>query len=52
MITKVDGVRVHGGDELIIKIRAHRPGDRLTLTALRDGTERTLEVVLGSASGS
>lgn len=52
VITKVDGVRVHGGDELIIKIRAHRPGDRLTLTALRDGTERTLEVVLGSASGS
>ncbi|MFF3802606.1 S1C family serine protease [Streptomyces sp. NPDC002032] len=52
VITKVDGVRVHGGDELIIKIRAHRPGDRLTLTALRDGRERTLEVVLGSASGS
>ncbi|MER7510813.1 trypsin-like peptidase domain-containing protein [Streptomyces lavendulae] len=52
VITKVDGVRVHGGDELIIKIRAHRPGDRLTLTVLRDGTERTLEVQLGSASGS
>lgn len=52
VITKVDGVRVHGGDELIIKIRAHRPGDRLALTVLRDGTERTLEVQLGSASGS
>ncbi|MCX5194563.1 trypsin-like peptidase domain-containing protein [Streptomyces sp. NBC_00249] len=52
VITKVDGVRVHGGDELIIKIRAHRPGDRLTLTVLRDGRERTLEVVLGSADGS
>ncbi|MGW0392629.1 S1C family serine protease [Streptomyces sp. NPDC003042] len=52
VITKVDGVRVHGGDELIIKIRAHRPGDRLTLTVLRGGQERTLEVVLGSANGS
>lgn len=52
VITKVDGVRVHGGDELIIKIRAHRPGDPLTLTVLRDGRERTLEVVLGSATGS
>ncbi|MFF5702141.1 trypsin-like peptidase domain-containing protein [Streptomyces sp. NPDC012794] len=52
VITKVDGVRVHGGDELIIKIRAHRPGDRLGLTVLRDGRERTLTVVLGSASGS
>ncbi|MFF4492964.1 S1C family serine protease [Streptomyces sp. NPDC001546] len=52
VITKVDGVRVHGGDELIIKIRAHRPGDRLALTVLREGRERTLDVVLGSASGS
>lgn len=52
VITKVDGVRVHGGDELVIKIRAHRPGDRLTLTVLRGGRERTLEVVLGSANGS
>ncbi|CAM5570703.1 protease [Streptomyces avidinii] len=52
VITKVDGVRVHGGDELVIKIRAHRPGDPLTLTVLRDGSERTLEVVLGSANGS
>ncbi|MEV6571641.1 trypsin-like peptidase domain-containing protein [Streptomyces sp. NPDC051577] len=52
VITKVDGQRVHGGDELIIKIRAHRPGDSLNLTVLRDGRERTLDVVLGSADGS
>ncbi|WP_330298415.1 S1C family serine protease [Streptomyces sp. NBC_00503] len=52
VITKVDGVRVHGGDELVIKIRSHRPGDALALTVLRDGRERTLEVVLGSANGS
>ncbi|MFF3018122.1 trypsin-like peptidase domain-containing protein [Streptomyces sp. NPDC057939] len=52
VITKVDGVRVQGGDELIIKIRAHRPGDPLRLTVLRDGKERTLDVVLGSANGS
>ncbi|MGW6691843.1 S1C family serine protease [Streptomyces sp. NPDC054961] len=52
VITKVDGVRVHGGDELVIKIRSHRPGDPLTLTVLRDGSERTLEMVLGSANGS
>lgn len=52
VITKVDGQRVHGGDELIIKIRAHRPGDALRLTVLRDGKEHALEVVLGSAAGS
>ncbi|MFG2990117.1 S1C family serine protease [Streptomyces sp. NPDC048257] len=52
VITKVDGQRVRGGDELIVKIRAHRPGDALTLTVLRDGRESTLKVVLGSANGS
>ncbi|MFF5776333.1 trypsin-like peptidase domain-containing protein [Streptomyces virginiae] len=52
VITKVDGQRVRGGDELIIKIRAHRPGDPLTLTVLRQGRESTLRVVLGSANGS
>ncbi|MFE2328180.1 S1C family serine protease [Streptomyces sp. NPDC059385] len=52
VITKVDGQRVRGGDELIIKIRSHRPGDKLTLTVRRGGREETLEVVLGSANGS
>jgi putative serine protease PepD len=52
VITKVDGQRVHSGEELIVKIRAHRPGDRLALTLVRDGRERTLTLTLGSASGS
>ena len=50
VITKVDGVRVHSGQELIVKIRSHRPGDRLTLTVKRDGDERTVKLTLGSAS--
>ncbi|MFE9258805.1 S1C family serine protease [Streptomyces sp. NPDC006879] len=52
VITSVDGRRVHGGEELIIKIRAHRPGDRLKLGLIRDGRSRTVSVVLGSATGS
>ncbi|MFD8417030.1 S1C family serine protease [Streptomyces sp. NPDC059650] len=52
VITKVDGRRVHGGDELIIKVRALRPGAPLRLTVLRDGRELTLSLVLGSANGS
>ncbi|MFF4589890.1 trypsin-like peptidase domain-containing protein [Streptomyces sp. NPDC001388] len=51
VITEVDGTRVHSGDELIVKTRAHRPGDRLELTVERDGQERTLSLVLGSAEG-
>ncbi|MBB5104726.1 putative serine protease PepD [Streptomyces spectabilis] len=51
VITEVDGRRVHSGDELIVKVRAHRPGDRLELTLERGGDERTVTLVLGSASG-
>ncbi|WP_437071729.1 trypsin-like peptidase domain-containing protein [Streptomyces sp. enrichment culture] len=49
VITEVDGQRVHSGEELIVKIRAHRPGDRLELTIERDGKERTVSLVLGSS---
>ncbi|WP_398684255.1 S1C family serine protease [Streptomyces akebiae] len=51
VITEVDGQRVHSGDELIVKVRAHRPGDRLELTLLRDGRERTVSLTLGSSGG-
>ncbi|MEU4891333.1 trypsin-like peptidase domain-containing protein [Streptomyces sp. NPDC044780] len=50
VITEVDGVQVHSGQELIVKIRSHRPGDRLKLTVERDGEEHTAELTLGSAS--
>lgn len=49
VITEVDGQRVHSGEELIVKTRAHRPGDRLELTVVRDGDERAISLVLGSS---
>ncbi|WP_143650054.1 S1C family serine protease, partial [Streptomyces tricolor] len=49
VITEVGGERVHNGEELIVKIRAHRPGDRLRLTVERDGTEREVSLVLGAS---
>ncbi|MGA5346532.1 trypsin-like peptidase domain-containing protein [Streptomyces griseoincarnatus] len=51
VITKVDGRPVHSGEELIVKTRAHRPGDRLELTLERNGEERTVSLVLGSSDG-
>ncbi|MET9890847.1 trypsin-like peptidase domain-containing protein [Streptomyces sp. NPDC006465] len=51
VITEVDGLRVHSGEELIVKTRAHRPGDRLRLTLRRGGAEKTVTLVLGSANG-
>lgn len=51
VVTEVDGRRVHSGEELIVRTRAHRPGDRLELTVRRDGAERRISLVLGSADG-
>lgn len=50
VIKKVDGAAVHSGPELIVKIRSHRPGDPLALTVERDGKERDVRLVLGSAN--
>ncbi|MEV0782258.1 trypsin-like peptidase domain-containing protein [Streptomyces sp. NPDC050423] len=52
IITEVDGRRVHSGEELIVKIRAHRPGDRLELRLTRGGKDLTMSVTLGSATGT
>ncbi|QNE75115.1 PDZ domain-containing protein [Streptomyces finlayi] len=52
IITEVDGARVHSGEELIVKIRAHRPGDRLGIGLTRGGKDLSLTVTLGSASGT
>ncbi|MFE1927606.1 S1C family serine protease [Streptomyces asoensis] len=51
VITQVDGRPVHSGEELIVRTRAHRPGDRLSLTVERGGRARTLTLVLGSSGG-
>ncbi|MEE1939202.1 trypsin-like peptidase domain-containing protein [Streptomyces sp. TRM 70361] len=51
VITAVDGTPVHSGEELIVRIRSHRPGDRLELTVERGGAERSVSLVLGSATG-
>ncbi|MFH8608061.1 trypsin-like peptidase domain-containing protein [Streptomyces sp. NPDC018029] len=50
VITEVDGRAVHSSDELIVKVRAHRPKDRLRLTVERDGDDREVTLVLGSAA--
>ncbi|MER5556490.1 trypsin-like peptidase domain-containing protein [Streptomyces sp. NPDC002793] len=52
VITEVEGRRVHSGEELIVKIRAHRPGDRLGLVLTRGGEDLSMTLTLGSASGT
>ncbi|MEV5602135.1 trypsin-like peptidase domain-containing protein [Streptomyces sp. NPDC052299] len=52
VVTEVDGERVHSGEELIVKIRSHRPGDRLELTVTRGGKDLSITLTLGSATGT
>ena len=49
VIVAVDGHRVTDAAELIVAIRKHVPGDRLTLSYVRDGNRATVVVTLGSA---
>jgi putative serine protease PepD len=46
-VTKVDGKSITTGDELREAIDAKKPGDKITLTIERDGSERTVQVTLG-----
>jgi putative serine protease PepD len=49
VIVAVDGRPVTSADELIITIRKHAPGERITVTYVRGGHRRTTVIVLGSA---
>ncbi|CAL9552055.1 trypsin-like peptidase domain-containing protein [Streptomyces sp. enrichment culture] len=54
VITRVNGKAVADGEELIVRVRSHRPGDRLELVVRRGGAggaERSVSLTLGSASG-
>ncbi|MFI6618129.1 trypsin-like peptidase domain-containing protein [Streptomyces sp. NPDC050528] len=51
VITEVDGESVHSGNELIVRTRAHRPGDHVRLTLRRGGKDMTVSLVLGSSTG-
>jgi putative serine protease PepD len=50
VITKVDGSTVTSADDVINDVLAHKPGDTLSLTIVRDGHEQTVNVTLGSRS--
>jgi S1-C subfamily serine protease len=47
-ILAVDGKPVDSGNSLIDAIEAHRPGDSVTLTILREGQSQQVAVTLGS----
>jgi S1-C subfamily serine protease len=49
IITAIDEEQVTSMTDLAGQITAHAPGDEVSLTVVRDGETRTIEVTLGSA---
>ena len=50
VVTKIDDTTVSDDDDLIRAIRAHDPGDDVTVTYTRDGNTEEAEVTLGDRS--
>jgi putative serine protease PepD len=48
VITKVDDTPVTGSDSLVATIRSYRPGDKVTVTYVRGGDEKTATLSLDS----
>jgi putative serine protease PepD len=51
VIVELDGKPVEGSSQLIVAIRSKRPGDTVTLTVRRDGSEQDIRVTLGANEG-
>ncbi|HEX7057094.1 MAG TPA: trypsin-like peptidase domain-containing protein [Bacilli bacterium] len=47
VITEVDGEKIKNSDELVKKIGAHKVGDRITLTIVRNGKEMVIGIEIG-----
>jgi putative serine protease PepD len=45
LIVKVDGKPVTGSSDVVVAVRTHQPGEKVTLTVRRDG--KTLEIIVG-----
>ncbi|WP_238694303.1 PDZ domain-containing protein [Nocardioides daphniae] len=48
MITRIDDHLVDGADDLVATVRTYRPGDKVKVTFVRGGDERTVTLELGS----
>jgi S1-C subfamily serine protease len=47
VITKVDGKKIEGMEEIVNAVNEASPGDKMELTVDRDGSEKTIDVTLG-----
>jgi len=52
VITKLNGVAVNSGSEMVGQIATYRPGDKVTVTYKRDGKEFSVPIVLRNNAGT
>ena len=52
VVTKINGVKVTTGPELVEQVARYKPGDKITITYLRDGKESTVNVTLKNKVGN
>ena len=50
-ITGINGTTINSGTEMVEKISSLRPGDKLQLTYMHNGAEKTTTVTLQAAAG-
>jgi S1-C subfamily serine protease len=51
-ITKINGVRVISGSEMVEQVAGYKPGDKITITYQRQGKEYNSNITLKNKSGS
>jgi serine protease Do len=51
IITKIDNDKIEDPDDLSKSVRAHKPGDKVSVTYLRDGKEQKVTAELGKWKG-
>ncbi|MBN8836029.1 MAG: Do family serine endopeptidase [Sphingobacteriia bacterium] len=52
IVTKVNGSVVKSGPEMVEQVARYKPGDKITLTYLRDGKENTVPIILKNKVGN
>ncbi len=52
IVTKFDGIQVNSPSELQEQVGEHRPGDKATITYVRNGKENTVSITLKNIAGT
>ncbi|MDE3234692.1 MAG: Do family serine endopeptidase [Bacteroidota bacterium] len=52
VVTKINGVKVSSGPEMVEQVARYKPGDKISLTYLREGKESTVNITLKNKVGN